>query len=409
MNDNQLALRKAAIFVSTLDSRSADALLDQMGEERASLIRAAVLDLDRIDPDEQQRIVGEFVQARSGRPSDATASAPDELQLSQAAADAPVRPSPVAERAAKLPFHFLREATGGMIANFLQNERPQTVAIVMSHLPARRAAEVLKRLPPELQGDVLRRIAELDQTDPELIQEIEHEIESLLADQIQSHQRRAAGLAAVSAILNEAGQQRESLLRNLSQNENELTLALHDYEQEHRLPSSLPASRLPVSSLRPSADTTAAAPSFAPTPPAGSVPAAASGEASSSTVPHPTTSQAASVPPDTAPTKTSPTFAAMAFTELSELDDKSLAAVLAQADPRITLFALAGADPAFVERIAQRLPRRERKALASRIQHIGPLRLSDIEQAQQYLAHVAGKLIAQGRVRMPRGRTAAAA
>ena len=72
-----------------------------------------------------------------------------------------------------LPFDFIKSADAGQLLNFIQNEHPQTIALVLSHLNAGQAATVLSALPTEQQADVARRIATMGQTSPEVIRQVE--------------------------------------------------------------------------------------------------------------------------------------------------------------------------------------------------------------------------------------------
>src|SRR4051794_6049029 len=65
MSGPQGSLRKAAILIASLETRSADQLLDQMGEQQAAKVRHAIMELPDIDPAEQEAVIHEFV----GRPA----------------------------------------------------------------------------------------------------------------------------------------------------------------------------------------------------------------------------------------------------------------------------------------------------------------------------------------------------
>jgi flagellar motor switch protein FliG len=102
------------------------------------------------------------------------------------------------------------------LAPFLEREHPRTIAVVVSHLPSQRAAEVLAALPGETQLEVARRIVDLEQTDPEVLGEIERGLESWLSQQAGCDNRRAAGLAALANILEAANPRtREHILSHL--------------------------------------------------------------------------------------------------------------------------------------------------------------------------------------------------
>jgi flagellar motor switch protein FliG len=95
----------------------------------------------------------------------------------------------------------LREAEGENIARLLSGERPQTIALVLSHLSARQAGGVLARLQPNLQTEVVRRLVDLEETDTAVLQEVEQALESRLSQKVPMQRRRVAGLQAVGGIL----------------------------------------------------------------------------------------------------------------------------------------------------------------------------------------------------------------
>ncbi len=99
------------------------------------------------------------------------------------------------------PFRCLRDAEADKLARVLAGERPQTIALVLSHLPPQQAGSVLARLQPALQNVVVHRLVDLEETDPEILREVEHALQSRLVEQVQMQRRRVAGLAAVTGII----------------------------------------------------------------------------------------------------------------------------------------------------------------------------------------------------------------
>ena len=102
------------------------------------------------------------------------------------------------------PFCRLRDAEGEKLARLLSGERPQTIALVLSHLPPRQAGGVLVRFPAELQVEVVRRLVDLEETDPVILREVEKALESRLSRQVQMQRRRVAGREALQGILEES-------------------------------------------------------------------------------------------------------------------------------------------------------------------------------------------------------------
>jgi flagellar motor switch protein FliG len=108
---------------------------------------------------------------------------------------------PAAPRPAGPPFRFLCEAEADKLVRVLSAERPQTIALVLSHLPPQHAGNVLARLEAGLQVDVLRRLVDLEETDPEILRDVERGLHARLSEQVHMQRRRVAGMAAVSGIL----------------------------------------------------------------------------------------------------------------------------------------------------------------------------------------------------------------
>jgi flagellar motor switch protein FliG len=122
-----------------------------------------------------------------------------------------------------VPFRFLYEAQAQSLAPFLQCEHPQTIAVVISNLPSDRAAEILTGLPAEMQIEVARRLVDLDETDPEILREVERGLESWLCEQVRSDRRRTAGLTALHNILGAANARtKHHILSNLPRHDRQL-------------------------------------------------------------------------------------------------------------------------------------------------------------------------------------------
>lgn len=89
------------------------------------------------------------------------------------------------------------------------------------------------------------------------------------------------------------------------------------------------------------------------------------------------------------------------FADLMELDDRTLAATVAAADPEIVLLALVGAPPEWLDRFLAHIPAAEVKAIRFRLDHFGPVRLSDVDEARRRLADLANRLALEGRIELP--------
>lgn len=100
------------------------------------------------------------------------------------------------------PFDFARRAEPSQILNFIQNEHPQTIALVLSYLEAEQAGMILSSLPQDVQADIAKRIATMESTSPEVISEVESVLERKLSSTVTQDFTETGGIDAVVEVLN---------------------------------------------------------------------------------------------------------------------------------------------------------------------------------------------------------------
>ncbi|MDE7019318.1 MAG: flagellar motor switch protein FliG, partial [Lachnospiraceae bacterium] len=100
------------------------------------------------------------------------------------------------------PFEFVRKTDPSQLLNFIQDEHPQTIALILSYLSAAQSALIISALPPDRQADVAKRIAVMDRTSPDIIKEVEKVLESKLASLVNQDYTIVGGVDAVVEILN---------------------------------------------------------------------------------------------------------------------------------------------------------------------------------------------------------------
>jgi flagellar motor switch protein FliG len=320
-------IRKAAILVAALDRSAADRVLDRMDPAQAHEVRRMTMELlDRINPGEQQQVVDEFLRVRPMVPE----KQPPGIELDGRLArefllhpvEEPTDQAPPPSAPGGPPFRFLHEAEGERLATLLAGERPQTIALVLSHLPPEQAGSVLVRLAGPLQVDVVRRLVDLEETGPEILQEVERALESRFSEQVLMQRRRVAGLSAMAGILEaSAGPVGARILANLA-------------SRDRRLAERLSPVRL-------------------------------------------------------------------AFDDLARLDDATLAAVFRAAETKLAVLALVGAPPGLIDRVLARLPAAQGDTIRDGLARPGPVRLSDVEEAQRRIAELAQRLAMEGRIEVP--------
>ena len=100
------------------------------------------------------------------------------------------------------PFEFVKKTDASQLLNFIQDEHPQTIALILSYLSSSQAATILAALTPEKQADVAKRIATMDRTSPDVIKEVERVLESKLSSLVNQDYTIIGGVDAVVDILN---------------------------------------------------------------------------------------------------------------------------------------------------------------------------------------------------------------
>ena len=100
------------------------------------------------------------------------------------------------------PFEFVRKTDPAQLLNFIQDEHPQTIAMILSYLSAGQAAMIIGSLLPEKQADVAKRIAMMDRTSPDVIKEVERVLERKLSTLVNQDYTIVGGVDAIVSILN---------------------------------------------------------------------------------------------------------------------------------------------------------------------------------------------------------------
>ncbi len=215
-------LRKAAILLASLDGEEAAALLRAMSPAQSHSVRLMLDQLGSVDEVERQEVIEDFLRAVSLAPVADVAGIELDAPTARAIALAGGHGSNAAQEITTTPFRFLHEAAPRKLVPFLEREHPQTVAVVLSHLPAQRAAEILAHLSGGLQLEVARRLVDLEETDPEVLREVERGLESWLSTQARTAPRTGAQ-TPLAAILGAADpRSRQSILSNLARHDRRL-------------------------------------------------------------------------------------------------------------------------------------------------------------------------------------------
>ncbi|MHA7812410.1 MAG: flagellar motor switch protein FliG [Phycisphaerales bacterium] len=196
---------KAAILLLAIGPDSASTVLKHLPQERVEEVTRSLASLGRVPDRVQNQIVEEFYSisiASQYANEGSLAYAKMVLQNSLDPTVAERMLSQIQTQVQKTPFSFLQRAESDNLLTFIQDEHPQTIALILCHLSHHKASEILGGLAMEKQLEVIKRIANMEQTNPQVIREVEQGLESRLSNMLMQSMEKAGGVPTVSEILN---------------------------------------------------------------------------------------------------------------------------------------------------------------------------------------------------------------
>ncbi len=222
------------------------------------------------------------------------------------------------------PFDFLRKTDPSQLLTFIQNEHPQTIALIMAYLESDQAATVLASLPQESQADVAKRIAMMDRTSPDVIREVERVLERKLSSLMTQDFASAGGVEAIVEVLNRVDRTTEkSIIETLEVDNPELA-----EEIKRRM---------------------------------------------------------------------------FVFEDIVMLDDRSLQMVLRDVDTKDLSLALKATPGEVSDKVFKNMSKRAADMLREEIEFMGPVKIRDVEEAQQKVVNVIRSLEEKGEIVISRG------
>ena len=221
-------------------------------------------------------------------------------------------------------FKKLKKLDPKTVANFLRNEHPQTIAIVLVHLDPEQSGQILQFLPEKIRAEVLLRIALLDKVDPEIVQEISNALEEELQAVGGVLGRKLGGTEKAAEILTHAGRDLEDEI-------------LSDIEEEN---------------------------------------------------------------PNLAEEIRKYLFT---FEDFLQVDDLAIQTILREISTDDLRLALKGASEEVREKFLRNMSERAATLLREDLEVMGPVRVSEVEKAQQNIIKVAKRLEQEGKIILGRG------
>jgi flagellar motor switch protein FliG len=197
--------QKAAIFLVTIGSEISAEIFKYLREDEIETLTFEIARLETIEPEQKEAILQEFQELMMANQFISTGGIDFARELlekslgSQKAIDIINR---LTSSLQVRPFDFIRRTDPAHLLNFIQQEHPQTIALILAFLEPAKASIILQNLPHEAQSDVARRIATMDRTSPEVLREVERVLEKKLSTLSSEDFSAAGGVESIVEILN---------------------------------------------------------------------------------------------------------------------------------------------------------------------------------------------------------------
>lgn len=196
---------KAAMLLITLGPEKSAKVFKHLKEEEIEALTLEIASVSAVLPEVKEGILEEFYQVCVAQQYIAEGGIGYAKQLLEQALGEDKASEIISKLTVSLqvrPFDFIKKDDISQIINFIQNEHPQTIALILSYLKPQQAGEVLASLDPDKQADVARRIAIMDRTNPDIVKEVEIALEKRLSALITSEFTEVGGIDAIVEILN---------------------------------------------------------------------------------------------------------------------------------------------------------------------------------------------------------------
>jgi flagellar motor switch protein FliG len=208
-------VRKAAIMLVQFGKEQSAHIMSQMSEKEVEMISAEIARLGKLEPTQVDDVMDEFYAMATTRyaGSGGMDYARELLEASLGKDRAALILDRLEASMNDIPFNFLSHADPRQLLSYVQYEHPQTIALVLAHIPSALASSILAGLPIEVQTEVAHRIAVMDRTSPEIIRQVEQALQRKLSSVLQPDElSTVGGLQPLVDIINRADRTTERLI-----------------------------------------------------------------------------------------------------------------------------------------------------------------------------------------------------
>lgn len=325
--ENISGVQKAAILLIALGPDKSANVFKHLKEDEIEQLTLEIANTRSVSPAIKDSILDEFYEVCLAQQYIAEGGITYAKDLLEKALGAERAKDVIGKLTASLqvrPFEFVRKTDASQLLNFIQDEHPQTIALILSYLSSGQASAIISALAPEKQTDVAKRIAQMDRTSPDVIKEVEKVLEQKLSSLVNQDYTIVGGVDSIVEILNTVDRGTEKHIME--------SLEIEDPELADEIRKKM-----------------------------------------------------------------------FVFEDILSLDDRSVQRVLREVDNNELAVALKGSNEEVQNLIFNNLSKRLATMIKEDMDFMGPVRLKDVEEAQQKIVNIIRKLEDSAEIIISRG------
>jgi flagellar motor switch protein FliG len=204
-NSDLTGTQKAAVLLIALGPEKSANIFKHLKEDEIEQLTLEIANTRSVSPSIKEQVLNEFYEICLAQQYIAEGGIAYAKELLEKALGQDKAKDVIGKLTASLqvrPFEFVRKTDATQMLNFIQDEHPQTIALILSYLSSSQASSIISALPPDKQADVAKRIAQMDRTSPDVIKEVERVLERKLASLVNQDYTIVGGVDSIVAILN---------------------------------------------------------------------------------------------------------------------------------------------------------------------------------------------------------------
>ena len=225
-SDELTGVQKAAVLLIALGPEKSAEIFKHLKEDEIEELTLEIANTRSISPQVKESVLNEFYQVCLAQQYIAEGGIGYAKELLDKALGGERAQEVISKLTASLqvrPFEFVRKTDPSQVLNFIQDEHPQTIALILSYLSSTQAAGIISTLTPDKQTDVAKRIALMDRTSPDVIKEVENILEQKLSSLVNQDYTIVGGIDSIVEVLNTVDRGTEKhIMENLEIEEPEL-------------------------------------------------------------------------------------------------------------------------------------------------------------------------------------------